>query len=614
MTTEFKQVLIWILGAFLSVLLALNFLPAAYDGKTYIPVGNDSFYHARRILDTVAESSHYYEFDPKIHAPEGSLLTWPWAYDLSVAYVVRGVLATGLAQDPTAVLDFVPVAALPIAIALMLAICIQLRLSLWSQLIAVLCVALCPLTADIFGVGMIDHHYVEYLFVLATLLTGMIWLRAPESAGKAAIAAAILAIAPAFQNGLFILQIPLLATLAVLWLRGERMPMRTTLTFCGMLVAVTLAMLLPSEPFREGRFAYWYFSWFHLMVAGCTAVMAYLMARLPRQTRSMLLLSGSAALLALPLAGQALVSSSYFGSAIENLYHVNEVMSVPDFIAAIGILGTIKLYSGLLFLAPFALVGSVWMLWSVNTPREQVLLGAASVMGLILLLLKIRFHVFGSFALFLPLLVLVEGLVERYPARRLQLMLLVSLLGTLSIAPALNAQIRGTHYLAEDIYYQLTRDIYPILSDACHKSPGIVLAGNNDGHYIRYHTDCSVIADNFMLTPQHVEKLSEMEQLLALTPHDLLEVKLPIRYVYVRSNLNIEMRPDGVISVVSEADAHRWVRPLERTLLFTPLDQIGPHFKLLKELRWSGATDYVFARLFEIVGDEASPPISHLKP
>lgn len=608
MTNEFKQVLIWISGSFVAVLLALNFLPAAYDGNSYVPVGNDSFYHARRILDAVADPGHYYEFDPKIHAPEGSLLTWPWAYDLGVSYIVRGVLATGLARDPMAVLDFVPVAAAPIAIALMLAICVQLGMSLWSQFIAVLCVAMSTLTAGIFGVGMIDHHYVEYLFVLAALLTGMVWLRTPDSSIKAAGAAAVLAIAPAFQNGLFILQLPLLAAFAVLWWRGRPMPMRATLAFCASLVVLTLVMLWPSEPFREWRFAYWYFSWFHLAVAVCTAIMSYLMARLPRQMTSLYWMAGFAALVLLVAIEPLLESGSYFRASIERLYHVNEVVSVPEMVAASGILWAANIYSWLLLLLPLSFIVSVWMSWRANSTREQILLGAAGVMGLVFLLLKIRFHVIGSFALFLPLLVFVENLVRRYPPHRLRLMLLVSLVVVVSFAPALRAQFRIRHYLGEDIYYQLTRSIYPILADACRRQPGIVLAANNDGHYIRYHTDCSVIADNFMLTPGHVGKLSEMEQLLALTPHALLEVELPIRYVYVRSNLNIEIRGDDGISVVSEEDARRWARPLERDLLFTSLNQIDPHFRLLKELRWSGSTNYVYARLFEIVGTEAGPP------
>ena len=38
----------------------------------------------------VEDPAGFYEFDPKIHAPEGSLLVWPWGYDYVIAKIVRG--------------------------------------------------------------------------------------------------------------------------------------------------------------------------------------------------------------------------------------------------------------------------------------------------------------------------------------------------------------------------------------------------------------------------------------------------------------------------------------------------------------------------------------------
>ena len=40
----------------------------------YLPVSHESFYHARRILDAVADPSAYYQLDASIHVPEGSWL------------------------------------------------------------------------------------------------------------------------------------------------------------------------------------------------------------------------------------------------------------------------------------------------------------------------------------------------------------------------------------------------------------------------------------------------------------------------------------------------------------------------------------------------------------
>jgi hypothetical protein len=71
-STRWTNVLIW---AFVSaewqlLACALTFPTATWHGE-HFPVGNDSFYHARRILDAVRDLSAFYQFDPRIHAPEG---------------------------------------------------------------------------------------------------------------------------------------------------------------------------------------------------------------------------------------------------------------------------------------------------------------------------------------------------------------------------------------------------------------------------------------------------------------------------------------------------------------------------------------------------------------
>ena len=53
MKTSTTYLVIWLIGTLIAVLMAFNMLTAAYVDGIYIPVGNDSFYHARRILDAV---------------------------------------------------------------------------------------------------------------------------------------------------------------------------------------------------------------------------------------------------------------------------------------------------------------------------------------------------------------------------------------------------------------------------------------------------------------------------------------------------------------------------------------------------------------------------------
>lgn len=603
MTDGFKRTLIWIVGSMVAVMVSMAILSAAFDGRHYIPVGNDSFYHARRILDAVANPSGYYEFDPRIHAPEGALLTWPWAYDLGVAWLIRAAMALGLSADPVKLMDYVPVAAFPIAIFLMLAICVQLRLSLWSQMIAVACVALSPLNQLLFGVGMIDHHYLEYLFVLGVLASGLNWLNHADSIPRAVAVGVVMGIAPAFQNGLFILQLPLLVTLALLHLRGSTLPRRATLGFAVALVLATLLMLLPSQPFRMGSFAYYLFSWFHLYVAACSALFAVLLSRLTPGTRSTVIFVVAGIVLALPMAGQVWLSGRYFSAYLEQNYHVAEVQTLFQQLAGDGLPKVLNYYSGLLLALPLVLAGCAWYLVRKGRDPALTLLCVTSLIGLLLLMSKFRLQNFGSFALFLPLLCLLDYKLPKGAPRRFVLLACATFALGAAYARPVSQQLFKLQWLGWSPSYALTSDIFPTMHALCAAQPGIMLASNDDGHYIRYHSDCSVIADNFMLTRQDAQSLAESDALLSLTPEQLLQSEVHIRYVYARLNLVDHGPAQGGFAGGSVAEVRSNNLPLVNTLIFTPITEIDPHYRLIRELRWTGKDTYPYARLFSIQRD-----------
>jgi hypothetical protein len=75
---------------------------------------------------------------------------------------------------------------------------------------------------------------------------------------------------------------------------------------------------------------------------------------------------------------------------------------------------------------------------------------------------------------------------------------------------------------ANDGTFKDTRRSMPRWGKACAEDPGIVLADNNAGHYIRYYSDCSVIVDNFLLTPQHFAKMDRAAQLFAGSAQHML--------------------------------------------------------------------------------------------
>ncbi len=85
--------MLWLFASALGVLLSLHGLSAALIDGVFIPADHDSFYHARRMLAALPAPWRLLQFDPRIHAPEGSWVTWPWAYDMLVTLLAKTVLA-----------------------------------------------------------------------------------------------------------------------------------------------------------------------------------------------------------------------------------------------------------------------------------------------------------------------------------------------------------------------------------------------------------------------------------------------------------------------------------------------------------------------------------------
>ena len=68
MSRQAQLLIIWAVCSFIAVFVALQFSSAAYEPQTqtWVPVGNDSFYHARRIIDA-ADSGTLTQFDSQMH-------------------------------------------------------------------------------------------------------------------------------------------------------------------------------------------------------------------------------------------------------------------------------------------------------------------------------------------------------------------------------------------------------------------------------------------------------------------------------------------------------------------------------------------------------------------
>ncbi len=527
---------------FLSAWLALGILaaavcsliwPGAHLDDERLPVANDSFYHARRILDVAQDPGAFYEFDPRIHAPEGSLLTWPWGYDYAMGMFVRAAVHLGIVTEPIAFLIWIPVAAVFLSMGLLVYISRKLGLSVWSTVLAGLCVALSPLTQYLHGVGFIDHHFAEYIFVLATIAAGLRWFMDQQSRAAAAILGLVLGVAPAVHNGLFILQIPVLLMLALHWLQGQQPPRRSTAWFAVSLVSGVITVVIPSKPFQMGLAEYYYLSWFHVYVACSSALFAFIFSRAPRTRGSLTLLTGLGIALLAPLTYQIAMAQSFLVGDLPRLDAIGEMFSLPKLLQFHGPLDISSRYSLFIWLLPLTLVLCAYRLWRERT-QARAFFWLSCICGLVLLSLQFRMHNFGSFALYLPWLVAIEEFAAKRGETRKTVMLLASVVCLLMYAPPMRYALLGPLVKANDVYFTNLRPVLGTLQKACAEDPGIVLADNDAGHYIRYYTECSVIANNFLLTKQHGEKVLLLDKLWATPATELPKIAPYVKYVLAR--------------------------------------------------------------------------------
>ena len=605
MTASFRLTLLWVLVAAIAFAVQLNWMSATYSPDGWVPVGNDAFYHARRIIDTAADPAAFYEFDPKIHAPEGSLVVWPWGYDFVMGMLLRAGEAVGIAGDPMRFLAYIPPFAVLVSIGLVIGIAVALELSATATTILALCVALSPLTQGMHSIGSIDHHFAEYMVVLAFMASTLWWLRSPASARAAVCTAAVLGAGPAVHNGLFVLQALLVAVLAILWLRGETLPRRSALAFSLTLTGSSVLVLLPSLPFRLGMFEYYLLSWFHLYVACCTALAVTLFSWLRRRRSAVAALLLVGALLCLPMVGAVRSLSAFVGTDADALKNIMEARSLISHLEERGALGISRIYSGLIFLVPMVWLGCLVALFR-STDRRTTFVCIHALLTLPLMVAQFRFQYFGSMAMYLPLLMFVD---RTPPTRRRRTWLMaLSVLLAIAYYPAVRDGLAGGGHLGNDIYYAMTRLMMPALAKECREDPGIVLARGNEGHQIRYHTDCSVIANNFLLTDQHFRAVQRVNALFNMSPEELLQSGFPVKYIFVRARGIILVRADGSVGVVPPEEAALVSDPLSNALLWGDPAAVPPELRLVSEVKVPGGA-YQYARLWKVDRTASAPSV-----
>jgi hypothetical protein len=557
-----------------------------------LPRGNDSFYHARRVLDAIGGRG-FYQFDDRLHAPDGAWIPWPWAYDYLLAKATQLALWISPTLDPMAFISYVAVAWIFVNAALFIAAMNALRMSRETRALAMVCFALSPLTQHLHSVGMIDHHFVEHTFVLLNIWLGLSWFDGPDSAKRAAVLGIALGVAPAFHNGLFILQLAPLVAVFLLWLRGSAPKPRALRAFAVALLIATQLVLLPSQAYRNGMFEFGLLSWFHLWVAACTAAVITYVSWRPCSRAQFAQLAGLCVLMAVPLATQLSSAFGFLSAQFSMLDGISETNSPYAMLTgAFGARGTADWYGWLVLLAPILLLFFAYRCWRDRSPLD-VYYATAAVLGLALLLDQFRLYYFGFFFLVTAPLLIVERLSVQRGWHRGAVFVGMLAAVTLAYQPPLRDQLFAYYPPGANRDYAAALPIFLDLQKECAADPGVVLATSDDGSPILFHSDCSVIANNFILRPDDKAHIDEIRRLLELTPAEIVAQRPDIKYFFVRTR-DFSVFDNGELYLMAS-------KPIAAQMILTAV--APPGFELIKTILQRTGEDgpsLVYARLYKV--------------
>jgi len=596
MTPAFRHALVWALASSLMIVAALSSITSAYFHGHYVPDNADAFYHARRILDAVINHASVIQFDPKMHVPEGSWISWPWGYDQLMATITGWFGPFENSDAAFRVLANIPPLACAIATLLVVVIARQLGLGLVYTAVLAFSFALLPAAFRAFSVGNVDHHFAEYIWTLAMISAGLRFFREGEdSLLPGIVLGGLLGFGLAIQTSLVILQAPICAALALRWLRGESLPARRRMVaFALALLFASLGACWPAETWRHGLFEFYTLSWFHLYVSAVVAVFTILLATLSRSTRNTTAILVLALVAVAPVAKMLLEAATFVSGNLDLIADVSEAQSPYRlFFDKSDDQSTRSMSYLLLLMAPMTLL-NVWWAWKMRDATLQFI-AIVCAWGLVMFQLQFRFCTYGVLPMLLTPLLAAQVYAADHPHWRRWLPGGLLVVYALAFVPTAQ-NWKTTIALGDNLAYPNLGTIWPRLGELCATRPGVVLSNVDAGHWVRYHTGCSVIANVFLLTPQHAAKIQENAHLLAMTPAQLLAARRDIDYVLAFQTVTI--RNDASGNEVPNLESLRAdLDPLERDLL-GPEDAIPKEFGKKWEVR--SPQGQVYARLYAI--------------
>jgi hypothetical protein len=485
-------------------------------------------------------------------------------------------------NDPVTFLVNLPPLWIVVNLGVLLGVCRALKVT--HAMSALVCIgfAMLPLTQQLHMAGRLDHHFAELTFVLTTTLFLILLGQAPSKRRYAIGLGISLGLAHGVNNGMFILQIPLLVFAGVRWLQGKPLPLTSASYLSASFLGSLTLLLIFSTPFQQFEFHYYLLSWFQLYVGLCTSLIIMSLAVVPVRawTVSGLILAGVTA--SIPLLNDLLHGWSFIAA---QAFAPMET----DSLLALSFEELLLLYSPLVLVMP---VSMAWLcIAAAKDSYRYLAFSVYSIWGALLLLAQVRFSYYGTFVLFIPTVLMLQGLIERFSLERYRWLVSIVIITGLGFQGQTARSLNTLRDWTPD--YIENRSIFTALHDLCKSAPGLILAHPNQGLYLQYHADCPIVASNHNISPRHLKAYSRNMDYLALNAKDLPAVLSEARYVLIQ-------RYDGLQPIEKEQAKRLNNAGLHRDLL-GDLAELPETYELLLEIRAERqGKNYPLTRLFRL--------------
>lgn len=568
-----QWLILWAVASLVAVYYALlpqqaSLLDGVYHFSSY-----DSFYHARIIGDTLIAFPDIVEFDARLHPLEkGAWISVAWGFDYLMALIV--ILLRAIFSDLPVSSILAHIAALWAALncLLLIAICRSLGLGIFASSLAVAAFALSPITQQTHLVGNIDHHFIESSFILLILYSSLNWINHANSARAAIFAGMALGFAHAFHIALFVMYLPLGIFLLLAWIRSDHGRFAQAHLLAASTLGATALAVIPSSHLYRLEFVYNYTGWFHVYWSAAFCLCILFMMRFRYRPRNLAILFSMAALMIFPLLGNLQHGASFVASTMPGFGQIEETDSLFTFLF-IGqwnyYAQLYGLYSGLFFLLPFSLI--LFASIAIRQKRaDHLYFLIAVVIGTIFLFAQLRFKYHAAYILAIPLLVVFQQ--WRPPQKEVKTLLGLLVFLACYIGPI--KQLYEPRILGGQPGYRVLFPFYMAIAKQCENNPGVLLAHPDEGHYLRYYSDCTLVASNLLATPRDFEYKRMAEEMFALPLPELVTQYDWIDYIYVR-------REDGMQPGLSEQQLRSLNRGIRGDIL---LQANPPGVQLLLEM------------------------------